>query len=150
MNSKMSERMSVVASAAGTATTGSPLVTGYVTPEFWERAYGLIILDEPDNAEAVTIEMLEATDSSGTSATVISGKTKTLVAHATNNDSTVHQIDLDCKVLADATSGEKKFIALRVSTDGATGTVCTMALIAGDVAHTPASDLNGSDVTAAI
>jgi len=137
-NALMTENLALLDAIRGTAASNNVLTTAYVQPDMIRKLLAVFHLFAPTDAETVTFRLLKASDVAGTGAEAI--KATTLVAHATNNDDTVHCINYDQAEVDDA----KPFLAASITTSSTGGTACSVQLWGGSYRQWPASQYNSA------
>jgi len=121
-NALISEYIGVLTAKGGTASS-TPLITAWVKPGSFRRVLGILALGDMAS-ETIDCVLMRAVDSGGTSPTNVKLATQ-LAAHASNNDNKI--------ILLNASEADydpaKPFMALKVTTGGATGGLVAMTLL---------------------
>jgi len=106
----------VFSSALGGETNDKVETATYVDMKYYDAVVVYVIATNVVNGQKITLQLLEATDSSGTNATAISGKTDTFTSTGTSAKDV-----LQAEVRAEELSSGYRYVGFRVSTDDADG-----------------------------
>lgn len=135
-NVGMSEYVAHIACATGTATTGSPVTSGWLDLRAYQARRFMVVakcVGAAQNDGDIVITAEKASDNSGTGATTIRAETE--AAHATENDNKAFEFDLGPHEF----DRDLPFVRFKVS-NGATGQTFILYVIATDLRYTPGAD----------
>lgn len=139
LNGSLAEQLGVMEWSTGTANS-TPLAGTAVPMKNIGRA--MVIFRLGDMASETIDCVVETCDSNGANNVTLKAATQ-LAAHASNNDSKIIVIAVETN---EVVASGKQHIRGKITTGGATGGTCSIAVIGGDGRYGPASGFDHSNV----
>jgi len=146
INSKVSEQVAVLAALNPASVAASTVVTTWVPVANFHSIAAILQTGSLGASATVDAKLRQATDSSGTGAKDITGKSITQLVKASNDN---NQVIVECRPDDLDTANSFAYVALSV-TVGTAASLISALLLGGNTRYAPASSLNAASVVQVI